>query len=49
MYCQAEVFYSWDIMQNRGAIAVIESMAYMTIVELFDDIPHPLLLRQWQI
>jgi len=42
MYCQAEVFYSWD-MQNCGAIAVIESMAYMTIVELFDDIPHPLL------
>ena len=42
MHCQAEVFYSWD-MQNCGAIAVIESMAYITIVKLFDDIPHPLL------
>jgi len=26
---------------NRGAIAVIASTTYMTIVELFDECPNP--------
>ena len=34
--CQAEVFCV-----NFGAIAVIASMTYMTIMELFDEYPAP--------
>ena len=38
-YCHAEVFCSRHA--NCGAIAVIASMTYMTIVELFDEYPAP--------
>ena len=42
-YCHAEVFCS----ANYGAIAVIASTTYMTIMELFNECPTPPPLRWW--
>jgi len=43
-YCQAEVFCSWyRVYANCGAIGVIASTTYMTMVELFDEYHLPLL------
>ena len=40
--CQADVFCSCYMYANCGAIAVIASTTYMTIMELFDEYPAPI-------